>query len=674
VPLTIVLVAYPLAPVSPDAVGGAEQIVSLLDARLVARGHRVIVVAREGSRCRGELVATPAAGGPLDEPAIAAAHARTRAALEAVIARERVDVVHLHAIGFERHLPAPGLPVIVTLHLAPSSYPREIFALDRPRTELVCVSAWQRARCPETRLPVGVVPNGVDLEALRPAARRRGFALALGRVCPEKGFDRALDAAARAGVPIVLGGEVYPYEAHVRHFAEAIAPRLGPGARFAGPIGLARKRRLLGAARCLVAPSLVEETSSLVAMEAAASGTPVIAARRGALVEVVRDGVTGLFADDDDELARAIARATAIDPRACRREAEARFSADAMVDAYVGRYEAVARRPSMAPSIDLDEVRGLGALEAMAEAWSSLASASPSAGPFQRPEWLLAWARHAPRGEPFAIVARRAGRVVALLPAAWLVDGARARVELLGAGPSDELDAIVAHDAPRGIGARLVEALAGRADELDLGPLRAGSPLLEGPAPAGAADVVAPDAPCPTLALVGEGGLELAPKGMRRNARRYPERAARAGARVVVADDAAAVGELVAALARLHGLRWAARGGDGVLADAATTRALAEASRGLAAAGVLRLRALELRGALVAVLLGFLHRGRAACWLSGFDPAHASLSPVTVLVAHAAAEAAREGARTLDFLRGDEAYKYLWGARDVPTYRRRITR
>ena len=61
--LTVLSVAYPLAPAGPDAVGGAEQILTLLDAALVRAGHRSIVVACEGSTPRGALIATPRPGG-----------------------------------------------------------------------------------------------------------------------------------------------------------------------------------------------------------------------------------------------------------------------------------------------------------------------------------------------------------------------------------------------------------------------------------------------------------------------------------------------------------------------------------------------------------------------------------------------------------------------------------
>ena len=96
---------------------------------------------------------------------------------------------------------------------------------------------------------------------------RRGFALTLGRICPEKGQHLALDAAHAAGLPLLLGGAVFPYPAHQAYFTASIAPRLDRLRRWLGPLPFARKRRLLSAARCLLVPSTADETASLVAFD-----------------------------------------------------------------------------------------------------------------------------------------------------------------------------------------------------------------------------------------------------------------------------------------------------------------------------------------------------------------------------------------------------------------------
>lgn len=339
--LTIVNVAYPLAPVVPDAVGGAEHVVAALDRALVEAGHRSMVIACAGSRVAGTLVVSGRADGALDEARQRAAQASHKRAILDTLDRHAVDVVHLHGIDWPSYLPPPGVPVLVTLHLPPSWYPDEIWSLRRPDTFLQGVSAAQHRACRRTPMLLPPIANGVPLPAPAPRAKRR-FVLALGRLCPEKGFHLALDAARLADLPMLLAGAVFGYDAHERYVRDDIVPRLDHARRFIGPVSGRRKHRLLAAARCVLVPSLAPETSSLVAMEALAAGTPVIGFANGALPEIVEDGRTGFIVRDVAEMAEAIGAAARLRSADCRAAAAARFSRRAMTDKYLARYAELA--------------------------------------------------------------------------------------------------------------------------------------------------------------------------------------------------------------------------------------------------------------------------------------------------------------------------------------------
>ena len=341
--LTVLSVAYPLARVSPDSTGGSEQVLSALDRALVAASHRSIVVAPEGSRVAGELVPIPWATGTLDDRAKAEAQAANRDAIARVLACGRVDLVHLHGIDFAAYLPPPGPAVLATLHLPPGWYDAEALSPARPRTFLNCVSAAQHADCPLSPALVAPIENGVPVARLAAARHaRRGFALVLGRICPEKGTHLAIEAAHRADVPLLVAGEVYGYAAHRDYFEREVRPRLDARRRFIGPVDFARKRRLLAAARCLLVPSLAAETSSLVVREAAACGTPVVAFPNGAIADAVVEGETGFLVPDAVAMAEAIGRAGAISPERCRVEARARFDEAAMTARYIALYRQLA--------------------------------------------------------------------------------------------------------------------------------------------------------------------------------------------------------------------------------------------------------------------------------------------------------------------------------------------
>ena len=123
--LTVLSAAYALAPVGPDAVGGAEQILSALDHALTAAGHRSLVVACRGSVVAGTWIDTgidPRI--TLDDAARARAEAATRAAIAHTLAANHVDILHLHGLDFASVLPDAAPATLVTLHLPPDWYPQ----------------------------------------------------------------------------------------------------------------------------------------------------------------------------------------------------------------------------------------------------------------------------------------------------------------------------------------------------------------------------------------------------------------------------------------------------------------------------------------------------------------------------------------------------------------------
>lgn len=348
--MKILNVAYPFAPAGPDAVGGAEQVLTQLVEALVAAGHHSLAVAREDSVLPGTVLPVPRLEEVLRPETRRRIHGEVKGRIVEAMAREAIDLIHFHGVDFYEYLPKTGLPILVTLHLPIPLYPPWIFDKRGGNLHFLCVSPAQQRTVPSSVPLPPVIENGVPIERLRGPFHRRNFALSLGRICPEKGFHHAAQAARRAGVDFLLGGEIFPYEAHRKYFHDQLRPALDRRRRFLGPVGFRHKRRLLNSARCLLIPSLAPETSSLVAMEALACGTPVIAFAAGALPDLIEHGKTGFLAQDEREMAEGILAASRLDPEVCRAEARRRFSVQCMTRQYLELYEHLIEPPVFSPA------------------------------------------------------------------------------------------------------------------------------------------------------------------------------------------------------------------------------------------------------------------------------------------------------------------------------------
>lgn len=344
-PRTILSIAYPFAPVSPGAVGGAEQVLSALDSSLAAHGYRSIVVASQGSEVAGHLyeVALPQTASISDSDR-SWARKRFQAAIDRAIGAEKIDAIHMHGLDFADYVLPRNIPVIATLHLPISWYGESLFNANARQAYLCCVSQTQRESCPRELGSVTVIENGVEIPSSLPQTPRGDFALVMGRICPEKNPHQALEAGTLADTPVYVAGQLFPYAEHQRYFAEKLQPFFSNPTsplshRFLGPVDPSERLDLLVRAKCLLHPTLAPETSSLVAMEALAAGTPVIAYRSGALQEIVTEGVTGFLVNSPQSMSDAIRRVDLIPRDACRQQASRRFSRSRMIHDYLQLYD-----------------------------------------------------------------------------------------------------------------------------------------------------------------------------------------------------------------------------------------------------------------------------------------------------------------------------------------------
>ncbi len=351
-PLRILTLTYPLIPLRRDACGGAEQVAWNLLRSLprLDSGIKLITCAAAGSRAPGRVVvcSRPIFGRVMSDSKVQDTLAEEWAAANALAQNHDFDLVHIH--GPTDLLPRAqgwGRPVIFTLHMARELYPGGWMRPSSQVARYVCVSEWQRKTWDETgELPTGTqmecAANGIAVEEFAWQRRKQDYWLYLGRICPEKAPHLAMDLARSMNRRLILAGGVYPFASHEEYFQQEIQPRLDSQRTLVACPGWKHKRDLLSQAAAVVVTHQTAEPSSLIAMEAAASGPPVLGLARGALPEIVRDGMTGILGQDVEELRRRCGELAGIAPATCRRHAERNFQARRMAEEYLKIYRGAA--------------------------------------------------------------------------------------------------------------------------------------------------------------------------------------------------------------------------------------------------------------------------------------------------------------------------------------------
>ncbi len=325
----------------------------------------------------------------------------------------------------------------------------------------------------------------------------------------------------------------------------------------------------------------------------------------------------------------------------------------------------------------VEELTSIEQLQAMRPLWSDLWRRDANATPFQTAEWMLPWYRHFGSGDVYAVAVREDGRLDALAP--FLIvrdddDPSQSLGMILGTGNTDYVDVLAASDAA--MNAAMSRIASADCAMWDLQQLRATSPLLRVSCPEGWTDVVEQHDPCVVLSIEAAGAeLEnLLSTHFRKKLRYYRRCLERLGRVTVHQPDANTIDAFMQSLYELHGARWKQRGLPGMLAAEVDQSFHREVAQGMLAAGALRMYAMRIDDRDVAMFYGFADRDTVYYYLSGYDPSLEKLSPGTVMVAHAVEQAVRGGAKTFDFLRGAEDYKYAWGAKDRWNKRRQLIR
>jgi glycosyltransferase involved in cell wall biosynthesis len=330
-----------IAPVAttipPSKSGSVETMTSLLTEGLVARGHDVTLFATADSKTSATLSAIYPHGYWHDENMWPWELFEMLNLAAAVERAAEFDIIHYEAAYYPMSLAFTRLsrtPIVQTLHHSPSA--AEIKLWSRyPEAPFVAISKEQRSLLTGLNV-VATVLHGIDTDRFVFREEPEDYLLFLGRFTEGKGVLQAIEIARRLGMRLILAA------AEDQYYREKVAPLVdGRHVIYYGEADFNAKVRLYGGARALLYPIQAGEPFGLVMAEAMACGTPVVALDRGAVREVVDEGVTGMIFEDLEQMANELPRVFDLDRRHVRERAVARFGVGRMVDEYVAVYRRI---------------------------------------------------------------------------------------------------------------------------------------------------------------------------------------------------------------------------------------------------------------------------------------------------------------------------------------------
>ena len=368
--LRIALIAPLVTPIAQPFVGGAQAMLAHLAQGLHSRGHAVTLFARQGSHVPAisiEEIAVPESvvpasfSGPTqarstDMGFFAQANIFLRLFLQLRARQQEFDLVHAHAFdwpAFSSGTLLGATPVLHTLHLpAVSPEIREALHIlhthQHPPTLITvshaCARTYDSYYEDSISLFDDIIYNGLDLNNIPFSANVLSNAplLFAGRISPEKGVEAAIDIAERSERQLLIVGGIYD----ASYYESRIAPRIQDSRghiTYLGQLSQAQLWRVMSQSSGLLFPIAWDEPFGLVPVEAMATGTPVIAYRRGAAQEIIHHGETGFLVEPGDvsQAATLVHALPDISRTQCRVHVEQHFSLDRMLDAYEHVYRRV---------------------------------------------------------------------------------------------------------------------------------------------------------------------------------------------------------------------------------------------------------------------------------------------------------------------------------------------
>lgn len=390
--LRVAMVAPPWLALPTKGYGGIERVIEGLVAELQKRGIEVVLFANGARKMRGITTFSlykEEQYQHIYEPyyeSSAIVNAHLLFAKSKILEDGKFDIIHDHTphlgpmfwslASQSAKLP----PVLHTFHGPPfgTSETKDVGSVYRDDdlkqiTDLTglyfsCISDAMTKTVPTALKPhlLDAVHNAIDVESFPLVDQKKNYFITLARFAPYKGQHIAVRGAAKLRAHLrmmgIVAGDIasnrkllfelanplspYRNDQQFRYYSDKIFPYVlrYPRITYSGNLSGQRKMKYLSESKALLFPIQWEEPFGVAVIEALACGTPVVAMDRGAMPEIIEHGVTGFLAKDENEFFEYMKRVDEIDPAACRRSVEEKFSAQSMATTYLDRYQEVVKR------------------------------------------------------------------------------------------------------------------------------------------------------------------------------------------------------------------------------------------------------------------------------------------------------------------------------------------
>lgn len=322
--------------VPPEKYGGIERIISFITEELVKRGHDVTLFASGNSKTKAKLHSVV-------EQNIYSMKVKWSDywwnSFNHSVAFENekdFDIIHCHweIMGAFFQKLTPMRRGLYTFHNIPGkdSSKHKIYKYYEDTIKAIFISQSEKRNSKVKFKENWVVYNGIDISQFKFNPKPEDHFIWIARICRAKGTKEAILAAKKAGVKLVLAGQLQDH--HKSYFEKEIKPLLGPDIKYVGELSQDELSDFYGSAKGCLYPIDWEEPFGLIMAESMACGTPVLVYDRGSAREVIEDKKTGFIVNSEDELVKAMGKIDQIKREDCRKRVEDNFTLETMVDEY----------------------------------------------------------------------------------------------------------------------------------------------------------------------------------------------------------------------------------------------------------------------------------------------------------------------------------------------------